>query len=105
MSKKIFFQDVPQKIGKKIDIYGWVYSIRAHGKITFLDIRDHTGIVQVVIPPDGTHPEFSPEDVVHIVGTVAPRPAHMVNLKIKTGTIEVQAEKSEIISHAQTDRK
>ena len=102
MSKKIFFQDVPQKIGKKIDIYGWVYSIRAHGKITFLDIRDHTGIVQVVIPPDGTHPEFSPEDVVHIVGTVALRPVHMVNLKIKTGTIEIQAEKSEIISHAQT---
>ncbi|MCR4329801.1 MAG: OB-fold nucleic acid binding domain-containing protein [Candidatus Roizmanbacteria bacterium] len=102
MSKKIFFQDIPKEVGKKIDLYGWVYSIRAHGKITFLDLRDHTGIVQVVVPPDGTHPTFSPEDVVHIVGTVAPRPEHLINKKIKTGTVEVQAEKSEIISHSQT---
>jgi len=102
MSKKIFFQDVPQEVGKKVDLYGWVYSIRAHGKITFLDVRDHTGILQVVVPPDGIHPTFSPEDVVHIRGTVAPRPAHLVNKKIKTGAIEVQAEESEIISHSQT---
>ncbi|PJE62689.1 aspartate--tRNA ligase [Candidatus Roizmanbacteria bacterium CG10_big_fil_rev_8_21_14_0_10_39_6] len=101
MSKKIFFQDVPQEIGKKIDLYGWVHSIRAHGKITFLDVRDHTGIVQVVVPLDGIHPTFSPEDVVHIVGKVAPRPEHLINKKIKTGAIEVQAEKSEIISPSQ----
>lgn len=89
--------ETPKKVGEKVKIDGWVNSIRDHGKITFIDLRDRSGIVQCV----GKNLErVSPESVVEITGKVSERPEKLVNPNLKTGKIEVQIEKLEVISKA-----
>ncbi len=87
------------KVGKEILLQGWVNTRRDHGKIVFLDLRDRSGIVQMVT----TKPialSVGKEDVIEVAGFVKERPASMVNPKIATGTIEVEVKKLKIISHA-----
>lgn len=85
------------QIDKKVILKGWVDTIRDHGKITFLDLRDRSGKVQCV----GKNLEkTTPESVVEIVGTVVKRPEKLVNPKLSTGTVEVQIEELHIISPA-----
>lgn len=86
------------KIGKEIILNGWINSRRDHGKIMFLDLRDRSGVVQLV-GHQGVG-DGRPEDVVEIVGMVKERPASMVNPKIATGTIEVEIKKLTILSKA-----
>lgn len=89
----------PSKIGKKVTLKGWVNTKRDHGKITFIDLRDRTGIVQVV----GTGEEIAslkPEYVIELQGLVKARPEHLVNSKIPTGSIEIEAQKIKVISEA-----
>ena len=62
------------KIGKKIKFQGWVDTIRDHGKITFVDLRDRSGRVQCVTK---SLPKVTLESVVEIVGTVEKRPEKM----------------------------
>lgn len=88
---------VIDKIGKKVRLEGWVNSVRDHGKISFIDLRDRSGIVQCV----GTNLErVSPESVVEIIGTVATRPEKLVNPKIETGNVEIQIDSLKVISPA-----
>jgi len=83
------------KIGDKVKLLGWVNTIRDHGKITFIDLRDRTGIIQCI----GTDlPKITPESVVEIVGSVNKRPANLVNRNIETGEIEVKIGNLKIIS-------
>lgn len=85
-----------KKVEKKVLLKGWVSTIRKHGKIIFIDLRDRTGTVQVV----GTS-KFSnlrPECVVKILGVVKKRPQKMINSNLETGKVEVAAEKLEILS-------
>lgn len=85
------------KIGEKVRLEGWVNTIRDHGKITFIDLRDRSGIIQCV----GVNLEHvSPESVIEIIGTVAKRPEKLVNEKIKTGGIEIQIVTLKVISLA-----
>src|SRR3989344_7794906 len=98
--KTLFVEDISNKVGQEIEFYGWVHNIRTHKNIIFIDFRDRSGIVQVVA--DNKFKTLSPEDVVIIKGTVNKRPANMVNEKLKTGEIEVQAKEFKIISHAET---
>ena len=84
--------------GKKVKIAGWVDSIRDHGKITFIDLRDRTGIVQCV---GGDLPRVSQESVIEITGEVKNRPEKLINPNIETGKVEVGIEKLEVISIAQ----
>ncbi len=87
--------ETPKKVGEEVRLEGWVDSIRDHGKITFLDLRDRSGIVQCI----GQNLEkVTPESVVEIVGTIADRPEKLVNPNIKTGKIEVQIEELKILS-------
>lgn len=82
--------DALKKIGKTVQVRGWVHTRRDHGKVTFLDIRDRTGIIQVVISPElatGLHPE----DVVSIKGLVKLRPEKLINPNLSTGTVELEA--------------
>jgi len=89
--------DTTKKVGKKVRLEGWANTIRDHGKITFIDLRDRSGIVQCV----GSNLEkVSPESVIEIVGAVAKRPENLINSKIKTGSVEIQIEKLKIISPA-----
>jgi len=66
--KRILARKTPNKIGKEVRLLGWVNSVRDHGKISFIDLRDRTGIVQCVGQKLG---EISSEYVVEIIGKVA----------------------------------
>jgi aspartyl-tRNA synthetase len=90
-------KDTPQKVGEEVLILGWVDSIRDHGKITFLDIRDRSSIVQCV---GKDLPKVTPESVVKIEGKVSKRPENLKNPKLETGEVEVQIQKLEVISPA-----
>lgn len=94
-----------KKIDKKVLLKGWINTRRDHGKIIFLDLRDRSGIIQVVLSPSLSISEVSvadlrPEFVVEITGTVKKRPESMVNPKIPTGKLEVKAEKIRILAEA-----
>jgi len=96
--KKIFIEQIINKIGEEVDLYGWVASKREHKEIVFIDLRDVSGIVQVV--GDENFKKLSLEDVVFIKGIVKKRPDKLINPKIKTGQIEIEAKELKILSHA-----
>ncbi len=98
--KKLNIEDTPKMVGKEVELYGWVDSKRDHKKVVFLDLRDRSGLVQVV--GDEKLKEVSSEDVVCITGLVKERPERLINPKIKTGTIEIEASDCKIITKAQT---
>lgn len=84
-----------EKVGEKIRLEGWVNTIRDHGKVTFIDLRDRSGIIQCV----GVNlTRVSPESVVEIVGEVVERPEKLVNHNIPTGKVEVQVQELNLIS-------
>lgn len=90
-----------EKIGEKVTIKGWAQTIRAHGKITFIDLRDITGITQIVITSKPEE-EIKPEYIIEVEGMVNERPDSMKNNEIPTGSIEIKAEKITILSKAET---
>ena len=95
-----------QKIGQTVRLFGWVQTVRTHGKIVFFDLRDRTGIIQTVIFPKNADFELAKgvrsEWVVEIVGKINERPANMVNDKIATGKVELAIEKLAVLAKAQT---
>ena len=104
---RILTKDSINFIGKKIQLSGWVHTIREHGKILFIDLRDSGGVLQIVFSPDTKEvyelaKTLRPESVVSIEGEVKERPTSMVNPKIPTGKIEFQPSKLEILSMAET---
>ncbi|KAF8027870.1 hypothetical protein BT93_E0712 [Corymbia citriodora subsp. variegata] len=91
-------------VGRRVRICGWVALHRVHGGLTFLNLRDHSGIVQVTTLPN-EFPEAHAavnqlrlEYVVSVEGIVRCRPAESINKKIKTGMIEVAAEHVQILN-------
>lgn len=88
-----------QKIDQKVNLFGWINTVRDHGKITFFDLRDASGIIQTVAKKPFA---VGPEDVVKIEGTVKKRPPSLVNKNLETGEIEVEIENLQIIGKAQT---
>ncbi|WP_142305394.1 aspartate--tRNA ligase [Neobacillus jeddahensis] len=107
--RSYFCGEVPESaIGEKITLKGWVQKRRDLGGLIFIDLRDRSGIVQVVFNPDlskdalKTAEKIRNEFVLDIVGTVVAREAGTINENIKTGKIEVQAEKVTIINEAKT---
>ncbi|KKU69819.1 MAG: Aspartyl-tRNA synthetase, partial [Candidatus Woesebacteria bacterium GW2011_GWD1_47_21] len=95
--KRTLVKETTEKVGQKVLLQGWVDSIRDHGKIVFLDLRDRTGIVQCV---GQDLPKVTPESVVEIKGSVSKRPDNLVNPNLETGTVEVKIENLEVISLA-----
>ena len=96
--KKIFIKETLGKIGKLVQLYGWVDSKREHKNTVFIDLRDLTGIIQVV--GDKNLKILSSEDIVFIKGKVKKRPRELINPKIETGEIEVEVKKWQILSQA-----
>jgi len=94
--KKISVEQTVEMVGKEIELYGWVDTKRDHKKIVFIDLRDRTGIVQVVGGED--FKSLNAEDVVWIKGLVKTRPEKLINPKIKTGTIEIEAKKVKVLN-------
>jgi aspartyl-tRNA synthetase len=95
-----------QDVGKKVVVMGWVDTRRDHGALVFIDLRDREGIVQVVLDPNNpltaSSKDFRGEFVLAIEGTVKARPAGMTNKKIKTGDIEIEATRCQILNEAAT---
>lgn len=87
------------KIGKSVTVAGFVSNVRDHGKITFIDLEDRSGIVQVVAQ-DPKFKELRPQYVVEIGAVVQERPNNLINTKIETGKIELKASKLNIIAKA-----
>lgn len=97
-------QDTNQHIDQSVLLQGWVHTIRSHGKVAFVDLRDRSGIVQVVFAGEiaQTAKELRDEYVIEIEGKVKKRPESMVNKDLKTGEIEVEGEKLTILGTSET---
>lgn len=101
LMERIVNKETTKYLGKSVKVCGWVNSIRSHGKIIFIDLRDMSGIVQLVDTSDIAK-EIRPEWVIEAVGRVSNRPPKMVNPKIETGKIEVSIENLKVLSKAKT---
>ena len=88
--------------GTEVELYGWVARRRDHGGVTFLDLRDRWGIVQVVVRTASVAADVRGEYVVRARGTVRRRPAGSENPKLATGDVEVDLEELEVISKSKT---
>lgn len=93
-----------KKVGETVRVNGWVHRTRRLGKIVFIDLRDRTGILQVVFDPAAV-PEakdLRPEFVVEIEGTVVERKGKNANPKEPMGTVELQGAALKILNTAET---
>ena len=90
-----------QHIGQSVTLCGWVDTVRDHGGVLFVDLRDHYGVTQIVFSDDNMLSGITKETVVSIVGKVTARDAETVNPKIETGTVEVRAESIEVLGPCQ----
>jgi len=105
--KRILTKETPNYLAGRVKVSGWVNVVRSHGKILFIDLRDSSGILQVVFLPQEVSlynlaKEVRPEWVVEIIGKVVKRPVNMANPKILTGQIELVAEDLKILNKAKT---
>ena len=99
-------KEIVNKENETIELLGWVAVRRDHGKLIFIDLRDRSGVAQVVFlpKPEELHSladKLRSEWVVKIVGKVNNRPKGMENPEIETGEFEIQAEKLEILNQAE----
>ncbi len=97
----------PSHIGSTLILKGWVQSIRDHGGVLFIDLRDRSGIMQVRInpssmPKDAADLAWSLRDefVIAVEGTVEPRPEGMANEKLATGAVEMAVAKFALLSRS-----
>jgi len=79
-----------QDIGSEVRVAGWVENIRDHGGVKFLDLRDHYGVVQIVVYDNNLLDNVTKECTITATGTVVLRDEDTVNPKINTGTVEVK---------------
>ena len=99
-------RDSVAKIGEKITVKGWVNSRRDHGGLIFIDLRDHTGVLQLVISPEAAEAfnlaeKCRDEFVLAVTGEVKERDDSLKNRHILTGTIELVVEKLEILNRSE----
>jgi aspartyl-tRNA synthetase len=96
---RVLVRETPDRNGKEVELYGWVHARRDHGKLIFIDLRDRSGIVQVVFGPHiAGASNLRLEYVIRLKGIVKERPPAMVNDKLPTGGIEIDAKELEILS-------
>jgi aspartyl-tRNA synthetase len=94
--------------GERVTLAGWVHRRRDHGGVTFIDLRDRFGLVQVVGSPEisaAAQEQLEPvrmEWVIQVEGLVRPRPAGLKNPNLPTGEIEVEAHRVRILNPAKT---
>ena len=86
-----------EDIGKEIKVAGWVENIRDHGGVSFIDLRDMYGVVQVVLRNTNLLDGIVKEDCVSVQGTIEKRDEETYNPKIPSGTIEVEAHSIDIL--------
>lgn len=98
-----------EKIGEEVQLAGWVHTLRKMGKIVFIDLRDRSGLVQVVLAPSELDQasqelmkQLKPETVIGIVGLVQARGKKQINTNLATGKVEVLAKRLNIYSESLT---
>ena len=107
MKNRILAAETSKKVGENIIVAGWVHSRRDHGGLIFIDLRDHTGLVQLVINPDrkdafSLAESLRDEFVVRACGVVAERGEGLKNPNIASGDVEIVVDNLEILNRAET---
>ena len=107
MKNRILAAETSKKVGENITVAGWVHSRRDHGGLIFIDLRDHTGLVQLVINPDkkdafSLAESLRDEFVVRACGVVAERGEGLKNPNITSGNVEIVVDNLEILNRAET---
>ncbi|MCK4756055.1 hypothetical protein KAS56_03885, partial [candidate division WOR-3 bacterium] len=99
--KKIFLNQVQKdSVGNNIEAFGWIDRIRNLGGLLFIDLRDRTGILQLVIDPQKI-PEAKDlglQDCIYAAGLVRERPEGQKNAKMATGDVELEVESLEVLN-------
>ncbi len=99
---------LPARVGETVRVAGWVHRRRDHGGLVFIDLRDRTGLVQLVFDPDDAGEAFDlghrlrSEDVLSVSGAVVERSAETVNPELPTGSVEIRVAEADLLSHAET---
>lgn len=104
--KRIYVDETTKKIGENVKVSGWVHTRRDHGKIVFIDLRDKTGLLQIVFVPGSNAYDvvssIRPEWVISVTGKIKARPEKLTNLNLVSGTVEMEAEELEVLNEAKT---
>ncbi|HEX5982642.1 MAG TPA: amino acid--tRNA ligase-related protein, partial [Solirubrobacterales bacterium] len=99
---------LPDRVDSQVRVAGWVNRRRDHGGLIFIDLRDRTGIVQLVFNPDSSGESFElahklrAEDVLSVTGTVVRRSEETVNPDLATGEVELLVAEGELLSGSET---
>ena len=107
MKNRVLAAETSAEVGKNITVAGWVHSRRDHGGLIFIDLRDHTGLVQLVINPEQVEAfrlaeSLRDEFVIRASGMVTERGEGLKNPNIASGNVEVVVENLEILNRAET---
>ena len=107
MKNRVLAAETSAEVGKNIMVAGWVHSRRDHGGLIFIDLRDHTGLVQLVINPDRAEAfrlaeSLRDEFVIRASGVVMERGEGLKNPNIASGNVEIVVENLEILNRAET---
>ena len=107
MKKRVLAIHTPDNVGEMTTVAGWVHSRRDHGGLIFIDLRDHTGLVQLVINPDRAEAfrlaeSLRDEFVIRASGVVTERGEGLKNPNIASGNVEIVVENLEILNRAET---
>ncbi len=98
MYRTLYCNDIrDEHIGKTVQLAGWVDVVRDHGGVIFIDLRDYTGVTQVVIHNEELVKDVNRETVISVSGIVSKRLPETVNDKIETGTVELVADSLQIL--------
>ncbi|MGN0806767.1 MAG: aspartate--tRNA ligase [Candidatus Coproplasma sp.] len=85
------------RIGESVTLAGWIENIRDHGGVSFIDLRDYYGVVQVVLHDDRLLNGLNKEDCISVNGVIEKRDEETYNPKIPSGTVELNCKKVEIL--------
>jgi aspartyl-tRNA synthetase len=99
---------LPDRVDSEVRVAGWVNRRRDHGGLIFIDLRDRTGIVQLVFNPDSSGESFElahklrAEDVLTVSGNVVRRSEQTVNPELPTGEVELRVTAAELLADSET---
>jgi len=102
LKNRIQIKDTLKNVGKEVTLAGWVYRKRDHGKVSFVDLRDGSGILQIVSTGGtkitGEKEIWGLESVISVKGKIKKRPPHLVNKDLETGKLEMEVKELEVVS-------
>ncbi|MGI5826020.1 MAG: aspartate--tRNA ligase [Patescibacteria group bacterium] len=104
--ERTYAKETINRVGQKVLLKGWVFNIRNHGQLIFIDFRDNTGLIQIVVDQSSLEVHqiasgLGREWVVEVMGEVKTRAENLVNPKLETGKVEVLAEGIKVLNKSQ----